>query len=40
VAHDHDCLNQTNYDALPGIQDTDQADSSDLFVGKTLVHQL
>jgi hypothetical protein len=38
VDHDHGCLNQTNYDVLPGIQDTDQADSSNLFVGKTLVH--
>jgi hypothetical protein len=40
VDRDHDCLNQTNYDALPGTQDTGQADSSNLFVGKTLVHQL
>jgi hypothetical protein len=38
VGHDHGYLNQTNYDALPGSQDTDQADSSTLFVGKTLVH--
>jgi hypothetical protein len=38
VGHDHDYLNQTNHDALPGIQDTDQADSSNLFAGKTLVH--
>ena len=29
--------NQTNYDVLPGIQDTGQADSSNLFAGKTLV---
>jgi hypothetical protein len=39
VGHDHGYLNQKNYDALHGIQDTDQADSSNLFAGKTLVHQ-
>jgi hypothetical protein len=38
VGHDHGYLNQMNYDALHGSQDTDQADSSNLFVGKTLVH--
>jgi hypothetical protein len=39
VDRDHGYLNQTNYVALPGNQDTDQADSSNLFVGKTPVHQ-
>jgi len=39
VDRDHDFLNQTSYDAPPGIQDNGQADSSNLFVGKTLVHQ-
>jgi hypothetical protein len=39
VGHDHGSLNQTNYDVLPCIQDTGLADSSSLFVGKTLVHQ-
>jgi hypothetical protein len=39
VGRDHGYLNQTNYAVPPGIQDTDQADSSNLFVGKTLVHQ-
>jgi len=38
VGHDHGYLNQKNYDALHGIQDTDQADSSNLFAGKTPVH--
>jgi hypothetical protein len=38
VGRDHGHLNQTNYDALRGIRDTDQADSSNLFAGKTLVH--
>jgi len=38
VDHDHGYLNQTNYDVLPGNQDTDQADSSNLFAGKILVH--
>jgi hypothetical protein len=34
---DRGYLNQTNYDVLPGIQDTGQADSSNLFADKTLV---
>jgi hypothetical protein len=38
VGHDHGYLNQMNCDVRPGIQDTDQADSSNLFVGKILVH--
>jgi hypothetical protein len=38
VGHDHGYLNQTNYDVLPCTQDTDLADSSNLFVGKTPVH--
>jgi hypothetical protein len=39
VGRDHDYLRQTSYDVPPGIQDIGQADSSNLFVGKTLVHQ-